>query len=104
MELTKDADLLVCCVYKEYLSRRKNGMPKRQANTFHADFKNSAPKISKWLDDDYFYTIGELRRAGFVRVFLDHTFVITDHCIIYMENRFKNGLKEITDFVSKFMP
>jgi hypothetical protein len=24
--------------------------------------------------------------------------------IIYMENRFKNGLKEVTDFISKFIP
>lgn len=104
MELTKDAELLVCCAYKEYLSRRKNGIPKRQANTFRIDFKNSTPKISEWLDDDYLYTIGELKRAEFAKVYLDGTFVITDRCIIYMENRFKNGIKEITDFILKLIP
>lgn len=104
MELTKDADLLVCCAYKEYLTRRKNGFPKRQANTFKRDFLKNSPKLSAWLPDDYLYTIGELKRAGFAKVYLDGTFIITDQCVIYMENRFKNGLKEITDFISKFIP
>ena len=104
MELTKDADLLVCCAYKEYLNRRKNGIPKRQANTFHPDFRENTPKLSGWLRDDYLYTIGELQRAGFANSYLDGTFMITDRCVIYMENRFKNGLKEVTDFISKFIP
>ena len=29
---------------------------------------------------------------------------VEDPAIIYMENRFKNGLKEVTDFISKFIP
>ena len=104
MELTKDADLLVCCAYKEYLKRRKSGIPKRQANTFRPDFRENTPKLSEWLRDDYLYTIGELKRAGFANSYLDETFMITDQCVIYMENRFKSGLKEVTDFVSKFIP
>ncbi|WP_195543659.1 hypothetical protein [Massiliimalia timonensis] len=104
MELTKDADLLVCCAYKEYLTRRKSGVPKSQANIFNPDFKESSPKLSEWLLDDYMYTIGELKRAGLAKMYIDGTFIITDQGVIYMENRFKNGLKEITDFVSKFMP
>lgn len=102
MKLSQDADLLVCCAYKEYLSRRKNGIPKRQANIFHFDFKKSTPKLAGWLDDDYLDTIRELKNAGFAKVFLDKTFVITEQCIIYMENRFINGMKEVADFVSKF--
>lgn len=104
MELTKDADLLVCCAYKEYLDRRKNGIPKRQANTFHPEFRENTPELSGWLHDDYLYTVGELKRAGFARMALDGTFYITERCIIYMENRFKNGLMEVVDFISKFIP
>ena len=102
--LTKDADLLVCCAYREYLKRRKSGIPKRQANTFHPDFKDSIPKLSDWLFDDYLFTISELKKVGFVHTSLDGTFCITSQCIIYMENRFKNGLKEVADFISKFIP
>lgn len=104
MELTKDADLLACCVYKEYLERRKNGIPKRQANTFSPEFHHSTDKISSWCKDDYLYTIGELKRAGLAKTYLDGTFVITDQFIIYMENRFKNGLVGVIDFITKFIP
>lgn len=82
----------------------EKSIPKRQANTFHPDFRENTPKLSGWLHDDYLYTIGELKRANFVKTYLDGTFIITEHCVIYMENRFKNGLKEVTDFISKFIP
>lgn len=102
--LTKDADLLACCLYKEYLNRRKNHIPKRQAILFRTDFKESDSRISNWLQDDYFYTIGELRRAGLIRTYIDNSAVLNDEFIIYMENRFKNGFIEVTDFIAKFIP
>lgn len=104
IQLTKDADLLACCIYKEYLERRKNGISKRSANTFHVDFKEKASKIASWSIDDYLFTLGELRRAGLVRSYIDGTVAITDTFIIYMENRFKNNIIEITDFIAKFIP
>lgn len=104
VELSKDADLLACCMYKEYLSRRKNGLSKRQSILFAPDFKTTNLKISKWLSDDYFFTIGELRRAGLIHTYIDGTAILNDSFIIYMENRFKNGLMEITDFIAKFIP
>lgn len=102
--LTKDADLLACCLYKEYLNRRKNNIPKRQAILFRTDFKKSDSRISNWLQDDYLYTIGELRRAGLIRTYIDNSAVLNDEFIIYMENRFKNGFIEVTDFIAKFIP
>ena len=103
-ELTKDSDFLACCIYREYCRRRKDGIPKRQANYFESDFKANEPKLSKWLQDDYLYTIGELKRAGFVKSYLYGNFAITDQFVIYMENRFKKGLIEVTDFIAKFIP
>lgn len=104
VKLTKDADLLACCFYKEYLNRRKNKIPKRQAIFFRTDFKESDPRISDWLQVDYLDTIGELRRAGLVRTYLDNSVILGDDFIIYMENRFKNGFIEVTDFIAKFIP
>ena len=104
MKLTKDADLLACCVYKEYLARRKQGVDKRRANTFKSDFRTSPEQISSWSASDYSYTVAELSRAGLVKMYFDGMFVITDDFVIYMENRFKNNLVEITDFISKFIP
>lgn len=31
-------------------------------------------------------------------------FFANDHFIIYMENRFKNGLNEVIEFISKLIP
>ena len=104
MDLSKDADLLVCCAYKEYLERRKSGQSKRQANTFKPDFLESTDKISSWSRDDYLYTVRELKHAGFVTTYLDGTFAVTDKLIVYMENHFKNGLSSVIDFISKFIP
>lgn len=103
-ELSKDAHLLACCMYKEYLSRRKKGLSKRQSILFTPDFQNVNPETSKWLSDDYLFTIGELRRAGLIHTYIDGTAILNDSFIIYMENRFKNGLMEITDFIAKFIP
>ncbi len=104
MELTKDADLVACCIYREYLNRRKSGISKREAAGFSQDFYKSTDKLSSWSMDDFLYTLGELRRAGFVRTYITGSFGITDQLIIYMESRFKNGFIELTDFIAKFIP
>ena len=38
MGITKDAEVVICFVYKMYLERRKNGVPKRDAIRFDDDF------------------------------------------------------------------
>lgn len=104
MTLTKDGDLLACCLYKEYLNRRKSGISKRQANYFESNFYTSMNKISSWCKDDIHYTVYELKRAGLVKMYVDGGFYVTTDFIIYMENRFKNNLKEVTDFIGNFIP
>lgn len=104
MELTKDANLLACCMYKEYLERRKNGIPKRKAIYFKPDSKKNDVRVASWIQDDYFYTLGELRRAGLVRTDLDNAAILTDKFIVYMENRFKDGIQDVLSFLSTFFP
>ena len=97
MQLTKDADKLCCSVYKSYLSQRKEGVSKANA-------KHGIPVLSSWSDDDIDETLNELKRAGFIKKYVDGGFQLQDSFIIYMENRFKNGLAEVTDFIAKFIP
>ena len=84
MTLTNDADKLACIVYKQYLHMRNDGMSKANAKHFNHDFYENIACLSKWHPDDIDETIDEF--------------------IIYMENRFKNGIMEVTDFISKFIP
>ena len=104
MQLTKDADKLCCSVYKSYLSQRKEGVSKANAKHFLCDFYNGIPVLSSWSDDDIDETLDELKRAGFIKKYVDGGFLLQDSFIIYMENRFKNGLAEVTDFIIKFIP
>lgn len=104
MELTKDADKMICCIYKTFLQQRKSGVPKSSARRFPLEYFKSEEKLSSWLSEDLDETLLELKRADLVKMYIDGNFDLTDSGIIYMENRFKNGLNEVVDFISKFIP
>ncbi|MCI8925220.1 MAG: hypothetical protein HFI45_14705 [Lachnospiraceae bacterium] len=104
VSLTKDADLLVCCIYKEYLSRRKSGISKDDASLFENDISTISDRISSWSKEDISDTLSELKEIAFVKIYIDGSFKITKELVIYMENRFKNGLTEVIEFISKFIP
>lgn len=102
-ELTRDADKMICIIYKMYLERIKNGMSKTSSNDFEEDFYKSDKLLSKWHPDDVTTTFLELGQKNFIRIFITGNFEITNQAIIYMGNRFKNGLLDVIDLVSKFI-
>lgn len=104
MELTRDADKMICCIYKTFLQQRKDGLPKSVARRFDDNYFKSDNDLSSWLEDDLTETLLELGRSKLVQIYIGGDFELTDSGIIYMESRFKNGLNEVTDFISKFLP
>ena len=102
IELTRDADKLICAIYAQFLRRRDNGSPKRKAGSF----SNSAELVflkkvfTPYIKSDVDDALMELGRAKIIRLYLGGTFSLEDPGIIYMENRFKNGFKEIIDHLS----
>lgn len=102
--ITNDADKMICCLYKEYLSRRKHGVSKLNARRFQDEYFGSDNILSKWLSSDISDTLLELGQKKYLKVFIGGDFEFQDEAIIYMESRFKNGLIEITDFITKFIP
>ena len=104
MELTKEADKLACSLYRIYLERRKNGLDKFRAKYFSFSDIHSCKLCSAWSVNDTKATVAELSRAGFGTMYYDGGFMANEHLIIYMENRFKNGLNEVVDFLSKLIP
>lgn len=85
-------------------SRRKSDIPKSSAAEFSSP-ENLVNEFMQGTSPDYIRDcIQELRKIKFVRCTVIGTFRLEDPAIIYMENRFKNGLKEVTDFISKFIP
>lgn len=104
MELTKDSDKLICNIYKVYLEKCKNGQSKANAKRFPCNFYKEIKFLSSWAAEDIDETLNELKRANFIKKYIDGGFQIQDNFIIYMENRFKNGFTEVTDFISKLIP
>ncbi len=104
IQLTNDADKVICYIYKDFLQSRKNGLSKAEARRFPANYHKQHKSLSKWSDSDFSDTILELGQKDLITIYLGGTFELTNDGIIYMENRFKNGLIEITDFITKFIP
>lgn len=104
MQLTKDTDKMFCLIYEEFLNRRKIGLSKSEAKTFDYPAALQIQFLQGILEDDIHDAIHELEQNGLTQNYIDDSFVLTDAGIIYMENRFKNNLKEVTDFIAKFFP
>jgi hypothetical protein len=105
IELTKDADVLICLVFKSYSEKRSNGLSKTLSNdfgdseTFHKAF------VPKWHIDDVYDICAELHRADLMYymwasgIFLESR--LTDNGIIYMENRFERNITKLLDYIKK---
>lgn len=103
-ELTRDSDKMLCCLYKEYLGRRKLGNSKRNSRRFTKEYCSNDFILSSWCRSDISDSIMELGQKKYLKVYIGGDFELTDSAIIYMENRFKNNIVELTDFISKFIP
>lgn len=99
--LTKDSATLLSVMYKHYLSQRKSGISKSDANYFENSSFIQENLISKWSFDDVDDTLRELSRSGLVSCcWYDdsaHDIILTDSVICKFEHRFKNGLSDLID-------
>lgn len=105
VQLSKDADALLCLIYKHYLMRRKDGLSKSDAKSVGGSsniHETISPKMSL---EDVDETCRELHRVGLLNCFFADDCVyassLNDSAIVYMENRFSNGLKSVLDYIDK---
>lgn len=111
IQLTKDSDALISVLYKEYCNKRENGVSKGIAKQFGSSAEIHKSLIPKWNADDVDETCKELSRARLLECFYadnvaQHVW-LSDQGIIYMENRFKNGLKDVVghlETIRNFIP
>ena len=106
--LTRDAQKLICLMYKKYLESRKAGKPKSEAKCFGSSRNIQTSMLSKEPVEDVDETCRELSRAKYAVVYyaddMAYDVTISDSAIVYMENRFKNGLVGVIDFLTKVIP
>ena len=101
IKLTKDADALICLIYKEYLDRRKAGFDKRKAKDFFYREQWPDEFIGKGSLSDFLDTLRELQNIGFIRRTMGGGFYLEDAGIVYMEQRFPNGAAQVLDWLAK---
>ena len=97
--MTKEADYLLCALYKGYLEKRKAEKFRENAAAFGEAEEVQAEFAQTWPVNDIEDAVRELSRAKLVScVWANNTFsegVLTSEAIIYMENRFDNKLNRL---------
>ena len=103
--MTKDAEYLLCVLYKEYTDRRNNGKSKSDSSYFGSSRNVFDEFFAEWNLDDLDDTLRELHRLGYTEcVYADDTiyfFTLTTNGIAYMEQRFINKASDLLDTIMK---
>lgn len=98
--ITKSAYKVLCLIYEEYL-QRCDTMSRDSA----AEFDETPDFILAYFSqDDSYSCLTELKNNGLIKMYINGSFCLTNSAIIYMENRFKNGLSELISFISSLKP
>lgn len=107
MQLTKDADELLCLMYKSYLDKRKTNSSKKECNYFGTTYDIHKSLLPDQYFDDADELVWELKRNNLIVGHHGDNILteisLSSSAIAYMENRFKNGIKELADFISKLI-
>lgn len=102
VELTTMSDKLLCEIYKHYLTRLSNNISKEVAQSFSNDELGSVESfLLEFNGGDYEYYLEELNKQNLIAQDIIGNFIITDEAIVYMQKRFKNGIKDLVSFVSR---
>lgn len=105
IKLSKDADYLICLIYKYYLELRDNGIPKSKAKILGSSEEINNNIIPEWSFDDVDDTCRELGKVNLLSIgYADdvcYHVLLNDEAIIHMENRFANKIKNLLDYIDK---
>ncbi len=106
-DLTNEQKYLLVSMYNEVISRQP-ALSMEEANYF-ADSDKVKDMFLPELSSDYVSALcWKLKSKGYISCYhgddLANNIRLEDSTIIYMENRFKNGIKDVLDFIAKFIP
>lgn len=107
MELTKDAKKLLSLLYKKYLKKREEGLPKSKACVLGSSHIIHESLCPDWIFEDVVCACRELSHAHLLECRWGNNIPvwtsITDDGISYMENRFKNVFLDTSGIFSKLI-
>ena len=107
MDITKDAQKLLAILYKTYLEKRKSNISKTKAKTFGSSKEIHKQLCPEWIFEDVDDTCRELSRSKLLVCYwadnIAYNVELSDSAIAYMDNKFKNGLKEVANFIANLI-
>ena len=107
VRLTRDADRLIAMIYKKYLERRKAGALREAAKCFGSSRQLRDDLALSMPLEDVDSLCFELHDFGYLSVLPAdgsiYRIMLTNPGIADLENRFKDGLSAVIDFLSKFL-
>lgn len=105
IKISKDADALICLIYKYYLESRNNGIDKSKAKFLGSSERINNNIIPAWSFENVEETCRELSRNSLLDIqYYDNVcgiVYLSDNGIVYMENRFPDKLKTLIDYIDK---
>ena len=106
-DLTKEQKYLLLSIYQEVLNSQP-ALPMEKAIYFEDSDIVQELFLPDQSSDHVSDFCWKLKAKGYIHCSpgdnLANDIVLTDKTIIYMENRFKNGIKDIAVFLSNFLP
>lgn len=104
VELTKDADKLICVLYHEYLNSRSTGISKETARYFGSSEDIQRRFFVGQSEDDITRECWGLHTKGILNCSrgddLANNVYLTNDGIKYMESRFPRGVQEVIKYLS----
>lgn len=104
VEITKDAEKMLVALYNAFLDRRRNGLSKRDARRFADEYFIHEKPFSSMNPADVTDTRMELWQCNLLKIYIGGDCELSDSAIVYLENRFKNGLTDVLSFLAQFIP
>ena len=104
IKLTKEADKLLDVMFSVYRARRKEGQGKRAAARFDGMFLEEMHPFCTWPAGDLDDALNELSENGFVDAYVTGDCALTSSAIAFFEDRIADGFKEVTSYLSQFLP
>lgn len=103
MGITRDSEKLICYLYRSFLKRRNDGVPKNSAREFNEVLLRSNKKLSKWTDADIAEFLEELASHNYIKKNILGEITLTDSLIVYMERRFSRGLSDVWHIITDLL-
>ena len=105
--VTKDSERLIVLLYTRYVVSVKNGIPRNEARLFGDCDQIASLFCPEKPVEDVSDLLFELARADYLEVSVYDDMPceckLTLPCIVMMENRFKDGIKSILDFIANLV-